>query len=184
MNDLKPGRQVLYENTPYQVMEAKHSHIGRGGAVVEARLKNLRTGAIIPRNFKSSDSFEEIELERKEAIFIYNHRGEYWFNDAKTKQRFSLKEEVLGEQTTKFLKPNTPVQLSSYEDEILNIELPIKLELKVVEAPPSIKGNTAQGGTKVVKLETGAEISVPLFIETDDIIVVNTQTGFYVERAK
>ena len=184
MNDLKPGVTVLYEGTPFQVLEVKHSHIGRGGAVVETKLKNLRTGALLLRNFKSSDAFEEMELEKKEAAFIYAHRGEYWFSDAKTKQRFSLKEEILEAQAKKFLKPGLPVQITSYENEILNLELPIKLGLKVVEAPPSIKGNTAQGGTKIVKLETGTEISVPLFIETDDTIIVNTQTGFYVERAK
>lgn len=184
MNDLKSGIIINYEGAPHQVLETKHSHLGRGGATVEARLKNLKTGSVLIRNFKPSDSFEEIELEKREVIFIYSHRGNYWFSDPETKQRFSLSENAIDEQTRKFLKPNSTAQIISYNNQLLTIELPIKISLKVTEAPPAIRGNTAQGGTKIVKLETGAEVTTPLFIETGDVIVINTQTGQYVERAK
>ena len=183
MNDLKPGIIINYQNSPYEVLEAKHLHMGRGGAVVETKLKNLKTGTVLNRNFKPSDSFEELETEKKELIFLYQHRGEYFFQD-ENKKRISLKEELIDYNTRKFLKPNSLVEVLTIDEEIIKINLPIKIELQVKEAPPSIKGNTAQGGNKTVVLETGAEISVPLFIEKGDIILVNTQTGTYVERVK
>ena len=183
MNDLKPGIIINYQNNPYEVLEAKHLHMGRGGAVVETKLKNLKTGTVLSRNFKPSDSFEELETEKKELTFLYYHRGEYFFQD-ENKKRISLKEELVDSNTRKFLKPNNLVEILTIGDEIIKINLPIKIELKVKEAPPSIKGNTAQGGNKTVVLETGAEINVPLFIEEGDIILVNTQTGTYVGRVK
>ena len=183
MNDLKPGIIINYQNNPYEVLEAKHLHMERGGAVVETRLKNLKTGTVLNRNFKPSDSFEELETEKKELIFLYQHRGEYFFQD-ENKKRISLKENLIDSNVRKFLKPNSSVEILTIDDEIIRINLPIKIELQVKQAPPSIKGNTAQGENKTVVLETGAEISVPLFIEQGDVVLINTQTGTYVERIK
>ena len=183
INDLKPGIIIDYQNNPYEVLEAKHLHMGRGGAVVETKLRNLKTGTVLNRNFKPSDSFEELETEKKELTFLYQYRGEYFFQD-ENKKRISLKEELIDNNTQRFLKPNSTVEILTIWDEIIKIVLPIKIELKVKEAPPSIKGNTAQGGNKTVILETGAEISVPLFINEGDTILVNTQTGTYVERVQ
>lgn len=182
MNELKRGIVILLEGVPHEVLAATHSHFGRGGSVVEAKLRNLKTGAVITRNFKPADVFEEAEIEKRKYRYIYEHRGVYWFqNPDNPAERFSLPQSVIG-QGVRFLKPNTIVEAVQFGQEILTVKLPIKVELAVVEAPPAIRGNTAQGGSKVVKLETGAEITVPLFIKEGDIIRVNTETGEYVER--
>lgn len=182
MNDLERGMVILLEGMPHEVLSATHSHFGRGGSVVETKLRNLKTGAVITRNFKQSDVFEEAEIEKQKYQFIYAHRGTYWFSPPENPAaRISLPASLIGTEA-RFLKPNTIVEAIRFGDEIITVKLPIKVELRVVEAPPAIRGNTAQGGSKVVKLETGAEISVPLFIKEGDIIRLNTETGEYVER--
>ncbi len=184
INDLKNGIIVKIGSDPFVVLSVKHLHMGRGGSSVQTRIKNLKTGQVLERNFKPADEFEEAEIEKISCVFIYESRGDYWFNEAgNPKNRFSLKADDLAE-SAQFLKPNLEVQAIKYDDKIINIELPIKVDYKVIEAPPSVKGNTAQGGSKVVILETGAKISTPLFINAGDIIRVNTQTGEYTERVE
>ena len=184
INDLKPKITLLLDDQPHEILEAKHSHIGRGGAVVEAKIRNLKTGSVFTRSFKAADTFEETELEKQRAKFLYSHRGTFWFENVdQSKNRFSLEEKALPENIRKFLKQNSEVEILSWENQILTIELPVKLALKVIEAPPGIRGDTAQGGTKMVTLESGAQIQVPLFISEGDIILVNTETGKYVQRA-
>ena len=182
INDLTAGLYVEYENAPYQVLEVNHLHIGRGGSSIQTKLKNLKTGAVLARNFKPADMFEEAEIEKKKVKYLYNHREEYWFSNADNK-RFSVKEDVL-DNIIRFLKPNIEVEAVYFKGSILNIILPIKMDFKVIEAPPAIRGNTAQGGAKTVTIETGAQITAPLFINEDDIIRVNTVTGEYVERVE
>ena len=182
INDLKSGSIIRINNDPYMVLSIKHLHMGRGGSSVQTRIKNLKTGQVMEKNFKQADGFEEAEIEKMKSRFLYKSREIYWFDEiGNPKHRFSLKSEELGE-TTLFLKNNLEVSAIRFDDKITNIELPIKVDYKVVEAPPSIKGNTAQGGTKPVVIETGARIPAPLFIEEGDIIRVNTQTGEYGER--
>ncbi len=182
INDLKKGMIIMVDGMPHEILSATHTHLGRGGSVLETKLRNLKTGANITRNFRQSDTFEEAEIEKVKYQFIYKHRGMCWFqNPENPKERFSFPETLMAEQS-KFLKPNINVEAIIFKGEIIKIKLPIKVELKVIEAPPSIRGNTAQGGSKIVKLETGAEISVPLFIEAGDIIRVNTESQEYVER--
>jgi len=165
-------------------MSVKHLHIGRGGASVQTKIRNLKTGQVLERNFKPADEFEEAELEKLKSRFLYENRGQYWFNEPDNpRNRFSLTMEELGD-SAQFLKPNIEVQAVKYEGKIIGIELPIKVDYEVVDAPPAIRGDTAQGGTKIIIIETGAKISVPLFINEGDIIRVNTQTGIYDERAK
>lgn len=184
INDLKPDTVFLYNGDPFEVLEAKHLHLGRGGAVLQTKIKNLKTGAVLKQNFKPSDSFEEIDVSRETVKYIYNHRGQYFFCDIKNpSKRFSLKEEIIGDKKY-FLISNLEVKTLEIEGEILDIILPIKVNLKVKETPPSFKGNTAQGGTKPAILETGLEIKVPFFIEVGDIVKVNTRTKEYVERMK
>jgi elongation factor P len=184
INDLKNGILVEIDNNPYQVLSVKHQHIGRGGSSVAVKIRNLRTGQVYDRNFKPSDEFEEAEIEKIKTRFLYSHRGEFWFSEAEnSKNRFVLKSEIIGEMEN-FLKPNLEIIALRFGENIINIELPIKVDYKVIEAPPGIKGNTAQGGTKAVIIETGAKISAPLFINEGDIIRVNTQTGEYVERVE
>ncbi len=180
--DLTKGVLFIMDGSPYEVLETHFLRMQQRKAVVQTRIRNLITGKLLDRNFQASDSFEEAEIERKNAIFIYQTKGEYWFHaDGDPKARFSLAQDLVGEQG-QFLKPNTKVMTVVFNEKVIRVEIPIKMEFKVTEAPPSIKGNTAQGGTKVVTIEGGAKISAPLFINEGEMIRVNTQTGEYVER--
>lgn len=172
----------MVDGNPFQVLEVAHQHIGRGGSSVQTKIKNVRTGQVLSRNYKPADSFDEAEIEKKPAQFIYAQRGEYWFAPKDNPRgRFALKDEVIGEGA-RFLKANLEVTALYLNGTVMNILLPIKVDLKVVEAAPAVKGNTAQGATKTVKLESGAEIQVPLFINEGDVVRVNTATGDYTER--
>lgn len=184
INDLKVGTYIVYESAPYEVLEAQHLHIGRGGSSIQTKLKNLKTGRVLSRNFKPADVFEQTQIEKQKVKYLYHHRGGYWFSkEQNQKNRFQLSKEQLGE-IIHFLKPDTFVEALNFGGTIINVALPIKMDFKVVEAPPAIRGNTAQGGTKTVTLETGAQIVAPLFINVGDTIKINTQTGEYVERAE
>lgn len=180
--DLKKGTIFAMEGQPYEVLESHFLRMQQRKAVVQTKIKNLITGKILDRNFQPSDNFEEAEVERRGAVFIYNSKGEYWFHEnGNPKNRFSLSGGVVGEGA-QFLKQNIPVVTMVFNEKVIGVQLPVKMDLKVTEAPPSIKGNTAQGGTKVVTLETGAKVAVPLFVDEGDIVKVNTETGLYVER--
>lgn len=182
--DLKPGIIFILDKQPYQVLEFNFLRMQQRKPVVQTKIKNLISGKIISRNFQPSDSFEQAEIKYREVRFLYSHAGKFVFCEiVNPSKRFELSEEQIGE-LNKFLKPNSPVDVIEFNDKIVNINLPIKIDFKVIEAPPGVRGNTAQGGTKAVKIETGAMINVPLFIESDDIIKINTQTGEYVERVK
>ena len=184
IDGLKRGNLIVINGDPYIVMRVKHVHMGRGGASVQSKLKNLRTGKVVEKSLKPSESFEEANIEKLDAEFIYEKSGEYWFHEKGDRsKRFSLSEKAIGEQA-KFLKGGIGVMAFIFEGDIINVELPIKADYKVVEAPPNVKGNTSQGGNKVVTLESGAKVTVPLFIETGDTIRVNTDIGEYTERAK
>lgn len=184
MNDLKKDSIFILDGNPYVVLEARHLHIGRGGSSLQTRLKNLITGNILSRNFKQSDSFEEAEVKKLKAKYLYNHRQEYWFcEEVKPANRFMLTDNQIGEKE-KYLKSNLIVEAIKFDEKIININLPIKVDYRVTEAPPGIKGDTAQGGTKLVAIETGAKISTPLFINEGDIIKINTETEEYVERVE
>lgn len=180
--DLKKGVLFVMNGEPYEVLDSGFLRMQQRKAVVQTKIRNLVTGKVLDRNFQPSDSFEEAEVERKEAQFIYVHRGEYWFHDAgNPKARFSLKGEEIGE-AAQFLKTNTSVTTFVFNGKIIGVKLPIKMEFKVTEAPPAIRGNTAQGGTKQITLEGGAKVAAPLFVEEGDVVRVNTETGQYVER--
>jgi elongation factor P len=166
------------------VLETHHLKMQQRRPVVQTKFRNLLSGKHLERNFAQSDVFEEADVERKTVRFLYAHRNEFWFADPNDpSKRFELGSELVGDQA-KFLKPNTVLDALSWNDNFINISLPIKMQFKVVEAPPSIRGDTATGGTKIVKLDTGAELNAPLFINEGDSIIVNTETGEYVERAK
>lgn len=183
MNDLKIGTFfIFHDGQPYEVLSANHLKMQQRRPVLQARIKNLINGKIIEHNFAQSDSFQEADISKKKVKFLYAHRDEYWFSDEKdSSKRFKLGQDIL-EGSIQFLKANTVLDALLFNDTVINIELPIKMDFKVIEAPPAIRGNTAQGGVKQVVIETGAGINVPLFIEQDDIIRINTQSGTYVER--
>ena len=181
-SELKRGVRIVLEGNPYEIIESAPMFKARGSSVLQTKLRDLRTGNVISRTFRSADSFEEPDISRIEAKFLYSHREKYIFSEKDNpSKRFELGAEQLGEQKN-FLKTNQMVTALVFENRVINISLPIKVNLKVTQAPPSVKGERAQSGTKVATLETGAKINVPSFMEEGDIIEVNTETGQYSRR--
>lgn len=170
------------DDQPYEVLEFSFLRMQQRKPVAQTKIKNLITGKVLSRNFQSSESFPEAEIQYKKVKFLYGHRDEYFFCEIDNPSaRFKITKNLVGEKT-KFLKPNSKVETVVFEKKTIGLNLPIKMDFKVIEAPPTIKGNTAQGGNKMVKIETGAQINAPLFIEEGNTITINTQTGEYVSR--
>lgn len=184
ITNLKTGVTFILDGQPYVVLEYNHQHLGRGGSTVQVRLKNLINGAVLNRSFKPSDQFEEAQIDSLKANFLYAHRDQFWFAEKDNpKNRLFLTEKTL-ENKSKYLKADLAVDILFFQNKAIGIKLPIKVDLKVIEAPPGIKGDTAQGGNKTVIVETGLEISAPLFIKEGDIIRINTETDTYAERVE
>ena len=182
--DLTKGVIFEMDGEPFLVLEYNFLRMQQRKPTVQTKLKNLITGKIVAKSFQGSDAYPEAEIEKQPIIFLYSSRGEFWFCEKNNpKNRFQLKEDSIADQA-KFLKPNTEVLAFKFREKIINIELPVKIDYKVVEAPPSYKGDTATGGSKTVKLENGLMLNVPMFINEGDAIRVNTSTGEYVERAE
>jgi len=182
--ELKTGVKIIFDNEPHEIIEHSLMFKGRGHSTLAVKLKNLINGNIISQTFHPSDSFEETEIGKIKVKFSYQHREKYFFcEEENPAERFELPKEVMG-QSSQFLKPGQTVEGMQFLGKIINISLPIKVQLKVVEAPPGVKGERAQAGTKQVTMETGAMVNVPLFIEAGDIIEINTETGEYVRRVE
>lgn len=181
LTGIKVGKKVVIEGEPFVVLFAQHSKMGRAGAVLRTKLKNLLTGAIINKTFQGSDKIEPAEISTHKAQYLYSDEQSHYFMNNESYEQFDISTEVIGENG-KFLKEGTEIDVLYFNDSAINIELPIKMEFEVTEAPPAIKGNTADGGSKQVTIETGIKVNVPLFIKTGDKIKVNTQTGDYSER--
>ena len=182
--DLRKGVQFVYEGQPYEVLEFQQIYKAQDMVVARTKIRNLINGKVLKRTFHQDDKFEEAELEKIEVKFLYSRRGKFCFCELQNpSKRFELEEEQIGEGA-KFLKSNQVLSGIKFQDRIINIVLPIKVQLQVTEAPPGVKGERAQAGTKPAILETGATINVPLFIEQGDIIELNTETGEYVRRVE
>lgn len=182
--ELRRGVRIIIDAEPYEVLESMPLKKAQRRVVIQARIKNLINGNVYDRNFHQGDVFEEAELSKFDAKFIYTNRDRYYFSDAANpSKRFDLPAEQIG-NAAKFLRPDEIVQAIVFDEKIINISLSIKVNLKVKEAPPGIKGDTAQGGTKLVTLETDAQVNVPLFVAEGDTIEVNTETGEYVRRVE
>lgn len=183
-NELKPGVVFILDGEPYEVLAFSFLRMQQRKPVAQTKIRNIITGKILSRNFQHTDSFQEAEIDYKKVKFLYSHRDKFVFCEIQNPSaRFELPAEVIGDKA-KFLKPNSEMEVLSFQDKTINVRLPIKMDFKVVEAPPSTRGNTAQGGTKTVTIETGIQIVVPLFINEGDTIRINTQTGEYVERVE
>ncbi len=181
--DLRPGVEFIYEGQPWMVLEAHLMKMAQRRPVIQSKIKNLIDGRVQEKNFQQGDVFHEADLEKKEIKFIFQNKGQYTFADVKDpSKRLVFTAEQVGAQA-KYLRPNELVTGIVFEDRIINFNMPIKVNLRVKETPPGIKGDRAQGGTKEATLESGAVIQVPLFIEEGDVIEVNTELGQYVKRA-
>lgn len=187
-NEVKPGKYILYNDEPYEVLESHVARTQMRKPQNQVKLRNLINARVIPATFHASDKVEEADIDSRPIKFVYENRGQYCFSEMKDpSKRFFLDATLVGSKA-KFLKGNTEVGALTFtsedsdEPQIIGIKMPVKVELLVKEAPPAVRGNTVQGGTKQVTLETGATINTPLFVNEGDIIRINTETEEYVER--
>jgi len=181
-NEIKPGKCIVLKGEPYEVMSSHVAQKQKRRPTNQTKLKHLITRRVVEETFQQSDRVEEADIETKEIKYLYSGKGESWFCSVKDpSDRFSLKTEILDKKEG-FLKANTLVNAMLFDDEVIGVRLPVKVELLVTEAPPAVRGNTVSGGSNTVTLETGATINVPMFIHEGDLIRINTETGEYSER--
>lgn len=180
---IKKGSTLEIDGTLYQVIEVEHVKIGRGSAQTRMKLRDVRAGHIIDKSVQAGSRFQKARIERQEAQFLYPEGDFYNFMNTETFDQFPVPKDRI-EEALPYLVENATCNLLMYGDEAVGIELPAAVDLKVVETDPGIKGDTAQGATKPAKLETGHTVTVPLFINTGDVLKVDTRSGEYLERAK
>jgi len=164
------------------VLTAEHSKTGRAGAVLRTKLKNLLNGAVLEKTFNGSDKADEADMSKSKAQYLYPEQDGFVFMDNSTYDQFTLAKDVIGDAYLYMLE-GTEVSVLNFNETPVNIELPIKVTLTVVEAPPGVKGDTSSGGDKVVTMETGLKVTTPLFINEGDKLIINTEKGAYVSRA-
>ena len=181
--DFKTGLTIEYEGNVYQIIEFQHVKPGKGGAFVRSRLKNLMTGNTVEKTWRTGDKLDSAMVERRNVEYLYRDGDDLVFMDMSDYEQLTLPAKQVGEAVN-FLKDNTPVQLVQWKTQLLNIELPQTMEFIIKQADPGIRGDTAQGGSKSATLETGAVVTVPLFVNEGEKIRVDTRTGTYVERVK
>jgi elongation factor P len=178
-SDLKPKIKFILDGEPWEVIDSTFIFKGRGSSTVQVKIKNLINGKVITKTFHQNDEFEEAEIEREKVKFLYSKNRKYYFQlDDKN---FEIDESILGNKAF-FIKKGDEVQGIFFEEKLIGIELPLKMQFKVISAPPGLRGGREQPGTKPVTIETGAIINVPLFVKEGDIIEINTETGEYVKR--
>ncbi|MFD2116073.1 elongation factor P [Paenibacillus yanchengensis] len=182
VNDLRTGLTVEVEGDIYTVIDFQHVKPGKGAAFVRSKLKNLRNGNTVEKTFRAGEMIGRAIIENREVQYLYNSGSEYTFMDNETYDQFTLDKDQL-EWELNFLKENMNVHISSYNSEILGVQMPNSVELKVTETEPGVRGNTAQGATKSAIVETGLRVQVPLFINEGDVLLIDTREGKYVSRA-
>lgn len=181
-NEITQKKVIEYENAPYEVLSSHVFRMQQRKPVNQTKLRHLITGRVIEISFHQNESVPEADIGTMDALYLYTNRGESWFSEkGNPKNRFSFPEDVVHEKV-QWLTQNAEVEMMLYKDKPVMLKIPIKVELKVKEAPPAVKGDTATGGTKQVVLESGATVSTPLFINEGDLLKINTETGEYVER--
>jgi len=181
LREIKKGSVVLFEDQPYQVVDRSLRAKQQREAMATVIMRNLVTGKILEKNFQSSDTIEEVDLDETKAQFLYRDGDEYFFMDQETYDQFSLnKSQLRGSEN--YLKEEIEIKIVKFKDVPVEIILPPEVSLKVVDAPPGVKGDTAQGGSKTVTLETGMTINVPLHIKEGDVLVIKTKTGNFDRR--
>ncbi len=182
VNDLRPGITFVYENNIYSVIEASHNKTAMRQMIIKAKARNLRSGAIIEISFTGGDKVEPAHIDKKEMQYLYDSGDALVFMDTNTYEQIEIQKSNLTWELN-FLKPNDNVNISSYENEILGLILPDKVTLQIIETEPAIKGDTATNALKNATVETGLQMRVPMFIEQDEYIIVNTSDGKYHSRA-
>ena len=188
-NEILKGKVILVGDEPYEVLDAHVFRKQQRKPVNQTKLRHLITGKVTEQAFHVSEKVQEADLSTKSVKYLYakqglpaGRQGEQWFCDEKNQaDRFMLSAETIGTGGN-FMKPNMLVEALVFDEQIIGIKIPIKMELRVTDAPPAVRGNTSQGGSKLITLETGTTLNAPLFINEGDIVRINTTTGEYVER--
>lgn len=181
-SDFRRGMRIMFQNTPYEIVDFEHHKPGKGAAIVRTRLKNLFTGLTTDPTFRSGDKFEIPDLNEKEVQFLYETEGTYHFMDPESFEQFEVPVKVLGDARN-YLIDGMVVSLLFYQSKPISIDVPNHVVLVVAECDPAVRGDTVSGATKVAKFQTGYTAQVPLFINEGDKIRIDTRTGQYVERA-
>ena len=179
--DFRNGLSIETGGEIFTIIEFQHVKPGKGGAFVRTRLRNIRTGAVIDKTFRAGERMEQAVIRRRPMQFLYRAGEEYTFMDVKTFDQVTLESDMIGSGAS-YLKPNAEVSIIMYDEEMLGVEVAQTVELIVAKTDPGLRGDTATGGSKPATLETGAVVSVPLFINEGDVIRVDTRTGDYVQR--
>jgi elongation factor P len=187
-SEIREKKVIIYNDEPCEVVESHVARTQQRKPQNQVKLKSLISGKVFPATFHVSDKADEADITKKDVMFLYHNKGEYWFCDPNDKSdRFKLDATLLSGNISKFLKPNENAQALIWttdddEEKTIGVTLPIKMEFKVKEAPPAVRGDTSKGGNKIITLENGSTITAPMFISEGETIRVNTETGEYVER--
>ena len=183
-NEIVQKKVIEYNGDPYEVLSSHVFRMQQRKPVNQTKLRHLVSGKVTEISFHQNESVSEADISNINAVYLYSNRGESWFTEAgNPKNRFSFPEASVHDKV-QWLIPNSPVEVMTYKDKPVTVKIPIKVDLKVTDAPPAVKGDTATGGNKLVTLESGATVLTPLFINPDDILRINTDTGDYVERVE
>jgi len=181
ISSIKLGVVVKYNNAPYVVTKAEQKQMGRGGSIKVLKLKQLIDGSVLEKTVQGNEKMEEADLERSKSSYLYKEEGEVYFMNSESFEQFSIEEDNVGDAIN-FLKDGTEVSVLYFEGKPVSVQVPVKVELLVTEAPPGVKGDTAGTASKQIVLETGHILNSPLFVKQGDVVRVNTETGEYVER--
>ena len=179
--DLKPGRAVIVDGDPYLITWSQFSKSARQGGVMATKMKNLKSGAVIQKTFQGNDKLEPADVGYRKVQYLFSDDGSCTFMDLNDYDQFALSADTVGD-AVQYLVDGQEVDALVFEQKPIGIQLPPTINLKVVESPPGVKGDTASGGTKPAKLESGMSVNVPLFINEGDMVKVNTDSGEYMER--
>ncbi|NLD04782.1 MAG: elongation factor P [Synergistaceae bacterium] len=182
-SDFRPGLKIKWEGGMWIILECSHHKMGRGGAIVRSKLRNLETGSSVDQSFKSGERFERIIFDERPAQYQYKDGDSYVFMDMESYDQVYLTEDMLGD-AVKYLIDDLEASFDMYEERVMGIELPTSVAMQITDTPPSFKGDTASGGGKPATTETGLVITVPFFVENGETVLVDTRTGEYLERAK
>ncbi|WMC92288.1 elongation factor P [Kineothrix sp. MB12-C1] len=179
--DFRNGITIELDNNIYQIIEFQHVKPGKGAAFVRTKLRNIRSGGVIEKTFRPTEKFPQARIDRKDMQYLYSDGDLFHFMDVATYEQIALNEEAIGD-ALKFVKENEMVKVCSHNGNVFDVEPPLFVELEITETEPGFKGDTATGATKPAIVETGATVYVPLFVEQNDVIKIDTRTGDYLSR--
>ena len=179
--DFRNGITIEYEGNIYQIIEFQHVKPGKGAAFVRTKLKNIINGGVVEKTFRPTEKCPQARIDRKDMQYLYKDGDLYYFMDVETYDQVALDSNTIGD-ALKFVKENEMCKVCSHSGNVFAVEPPLFVELQITETEPGFKGDTATGATKPATVETGATVSVPLFVEQDDVIKIDTRTGEYLSR--